>query len=538
VDRSPDRNKLAFIGGFVKPREDHPQGSEQSAYLVCQQIAATGGYAELHVYQESARDLTKGVLTLPSAPPAKLFDKSTLVTSGETYSAIYAANGEHITSCPFVLRPQSDWAPLICSVGTSHSSAQWTNLLVALASGALRRSDGFIFKSRAARRIFSAVWAGLVERLALSPGPPELTEVIPNGVDVLANRRDEQFRHWTRRRLQLRDSDVVFLSFSRINDGTKGDQLALVVRFRQVLQRLPNAVLIIAGAVMDRPRVAELRSFARTAGVADRVIVVENPSEEFSNPRRCLMSAADAFLHLSTGLQEASPNVIAEAMAHGLPVIATDWAGAAEMISEGETGYLIETQALPVSESSRASLFGQSHNAHATSAARVVVCAFSDFVERAVALGDADLRGRLGARARAVSEERSLQQMTARYVAFFDQVSQEAERSWTGPAPFRPLVEIDGIVSRQASRRLHAESRMRLGDPAGFVALSAGTTGEDPSVIAAVIACLRQEPRTVGEVAVEVSAALGRRGEPEIDAVRAVGPLLARMLNYGAVELA
>ena len=97
-------------------------------------------------------------MILPKAPPARLLDKTAMPSIADRYQAIYIANGEQIGPSPYVLRPHADWAPVICSVGTTHAGAQWQSLLVALASGAVRATDGFIFKSRAAQ---SAVPAGL-----------------------------------------------------------------------------------------------------------------------------------------------------------------------------------------------------------------------------------------------------------------------------------------------------------------------------------------------------------------------------------------
>ena len=54
---------------------------------------------------------------------------------------------------------------------------------------------------------------------------------------------------------------------------------------------------------------------------------------------------ADVFLFTGqvarSGDRDGLPNVIPEAMAHGLPVLATPYAGVPEVISEGETGFLL-----------------------------------------------------------------------------------------------------------------------------------------------------------------------------------------------------
>jgi hypothetical protein len=187
-------------------------------------------------------------------------DKIQLAVSPHDYAAIYAANGEQITASPWVLRPQRSRAPVVCSVGTTHITGQWLYLLVALASGASRASDGFIFKSQAARSLFDSVWQAWRTRLAPGAEFPGQHTVIGNGVDVQQNRLSPALREDTRRQLRIGPDDVVFLAFSRLSPGTKGDPLAQLVRWRQVLDRAPRALLILSGMVVDRAFVAELRA--------------------------------------------------------------------------------------------------------------------------------------------------------------------------------------------------------------------------------------------------------------------------------------
>ena len=55
------------------------------------------------------------------------------------------------------------------------------------------------------------------------PPFPETSIVIPNGVDIELNRRSASLREETRRRLRVAPEDVLFLCFSRISPGSKGD---------------------------------------------------------------------------------------------------------------------------------------------------------------------------------------------------------------------------------------------------------------------------------------------------------------------------
>jgi glycosyltransferase involved in cell wall biosynthesis len=92
--------------------------------------------------------------------------------------------------------------------------------------------------------------------------------------------------------------------------------------------------LTVAG---EGPIDAELKGLAATLGISDRVKFVGYKSpEELS---QCYVDA-DAFV-LPTR-SDAFANVILEAMAAALPVIATNVGGVAEAVVDGETGLLVE----------------------------------------------------------------------------------------------------------------------------------------------------------------------------------------------------
>jgi UDP-glucose:(heptosyl)LPS alpha-1,3-glucosyltransferase len=80
-------------------------------------------------------------------------------------------------------------------------------------------------------------------------------------------------------------------------------------------------------------RAARYRAFARRLGIAERVRFVGGVSDV-----RPYLAAADAFV-LPT-LYDPFPNAALEAMASGLPVVTSPKCGAAEIIAEGENGFV------------------------------------------------------------------------------------------------------------------------------------------------------------------------------------------------------
>lgn len=106
----------------------------------------------------------------------------------------------------------------------------------------------------------------------------------------------------------------------------KGFDLAI-----RALARLPDAVLWIAG---DGPEGERLRALAREEGVAPRVRFLG-----WRTDVTALLRAADVFVCSSR--HEPLGNMVIEAWAHGVPVVAFDAQGPAELIADGETGLLV-----------------------------------------------------------------------------------------------------------------------------------------------------------------------------------------------------
>jgi len=94
---------------------------------------------------------------------------------------------------------------------------------------------------------------------------------------------------------------------------------------------LPEVHVAIAGRGEEASR---LRALARELGTAGRTHLL-GVREDIEN----LLRAADLFAHPSRS--EGLPLAILEAMAAGLPVVATRVGGVAEAVLDDETGYLV-----------------------------------------------------------------------------------------------------------------------------------------------------------------------------------------------------
>ncbi len=101
----------------------------------------------------------------------------------------------------------------------------------------------------------------------------------------------------------------------------------------RLLPDMPDTRLVIAG---DGQCHAELVALGAQTGVGERLIFLGDvPNRQVAG----YMQQADAFVLNST--YEGLPHVVLEAMAAGIPVIATDAGGTGEVVEHGATGLLI-----------------------------------------------------------------------------------------------------------------------------------------------------------------------------------------------------
>jgi glycosyltransferase involved in cell wall biosynthesis len=108
-------------------------------------------------------------------------------------------------------------------------------------------------------------------------------------------------------------------------------------RLIQVLNGCDEIGLVIVG---DGPERERLERLALENHVADRIFFAGQRSKEETFG---LMAACDVFVLNST--YEGFPHVVLEAMCAGLPVVATEVGGTAELVRDGENGLLISPNA-------------------------------------------------------------------------------------------------------------------------------------------------------------------------------------------------
>lgn len=157
------------------------------------------------------------------------------------------------------------------------------------------------------------------EITARFPFPADRIHLVRNGVNVARFQQGD--RAATRARLGFTDEDFVLLF---VGSGWERKGLAFLLRLmRQWEQAEPRVKLLVAGK-------------GRLSGRVPSNVVLAGPMREVEHA----FAAADLMTFLP--IYEPCANVIAEALAAGLPVITSRSNGACELVDEGVNGHVLE----------------------------------------------------------------------------------------------------------------------------------------------------------------------------------------------------
>ena len=160
--------------------------------------------------------------------------------------------------------------------------------------------------------------------------PQEKIVRVANGVDWNRVQAPANARQIIRAELNLPDEPLI-CAVGRLT-GFKGFETLFAALAQPGLP--PNTTLLICGTGPDQN---VLENIAVGLGVAHQVRFLGHRRDVFS-----VMAACDAVVHPS--LSEAQSQVVIEAMALGVPLVATDVGAASEAVKPNETGWLIGVQ--------------------------------------------------------------------------------------------------------------------------------------------------------------------------------------------------
>jgi glycosyltransferase involved in cell wall biosynthesis len=213
--------------------------------------------------------------------------------------------------------------PKLTVIGHYHNVNTWE-------SPRQLRMDRFMAQRRNMNvAVSEAVRQNVVDTLAI---PEELTTTLYNCVDLDEFRRlPAHHRINARAELGVATSEKVIIMVARMV-SQKNHQLVMETA-PEILRACPRARFLFVGGGPDEEA---LKAQAAASGIAERCIFLGRRDDV---PR--LLGASDVAILPS--FKEGFSNAVLEAMACGLPVVASDVGGNGEIIENGINGYLLET---------------------------------------------------------------------------------------------------------------------------------------------------------------------------------------------------
>jgi glycosyltransferase involved in cell wall biosynthesis len=202
--------------------------------------------------------------------------------------------------------------------------------------------DSMVVTSRAGRKALTDCFENIQDYVfrrsgAMLPRQFQFAE-IPLGVDdTFLQARN---REWCRQSLALPADACILLYVGRLSETYKMDLEPLLRVFARLRENSPSLHLVIAGKEGQEQYSKKLESLIAAWRIEQHVTIFRD-FPFFIKP--LLYSAADVFVSPSDNIQETFGVALLEAMACGLPVVASDWSGYRDLVVDGQTGFLIPT---------------------------------------------------------------------------------------------------------------------------------------------------------------------------------------------------
>lgn len=294
--------------------------------------------------------------------------------------------------------------------------------------------DGIVCTSDAARRAVEKGLSRALKQLA-DKSSMDLTakarlECIPLGIDDAFF--EESDKASARAYFKIPDNMIVALSVGRLSLRQKADWspvLELLTRMYSS-KNIENLIVMIAGGA-EESDISLLESLIARFGLERRVLLFPNFTSEAKTK---LYQAADFYISIVDNFQETFGLNIVEAMASGLPVVASDFSGYRELVTDNENGFLIPTswsRALPKFLMENLGILDPSVTKLYLSQ---MVAVDLDALQQAIMTlhSDADLRTRMGLVARRSAQTYHWENVIHSYESFWADLSKEAGKA--GPS--------------------------------------------------------------------------------------------------------
>ena len=451
-------------------------------------------------------------------------------------------------------------------IGLTHtlSSLGALEALRRIPAAPLQPWDALICTSRCARAAVQAVLQQEAETLARRFGgqaqawaAPQLP-VIPLGCDVARLSGLAKGRDPARAALRIPEEQVVLLFVGRLELHAKAHPGVLLQALARVAERLaqarpacPRPCLLVLGTARSQVTAQAWQQAVSHFSRWFELRLLDGHDPLLSDQA---WAAGDVFVSLADSLQETFGLTPVEAMARGLPVIASDWNGYRDTVQHGRTGFLIPTSSYQPGWADPALLqLAREEKALDRVSARISGQIQVDAFQAGAALAQLAASPATAVAMGELGRQRVLQHyhwpvVLQQYAALLDQLGERRARALADPAlaplarlrPTPPLAEVFAVWP---SRQLTATTRLQL-------APAASTAGLEQLLNLAMVQLYRSElpPELLIRV---VFSQLQRQGPASLAELQALAspswpaaeaPRLAEalgfLLKHGQLEVA
>ena len=231
--------------------------------------------------------------------------------------------------------------------GVTHtiSSREVLEGVASMLTAPVREWDALICTSKPVHQALSTVLdlvqADLRARLGATQFTRPLMPVIPLGIHTDRFVRKDKDRATWRRKLGLGKNTTAILFFGRLSVHAKASPFQLAQAAQLAAERSGKRFAIIWCGWFSND--FQRRVFMETAKQMAPSVDFHHVDGRDAGTRFSIWAAADVFCSLTDNIQESFGLTVVEAMAAGLPVIASDWDGYRETVVSGSNGILIDS---------------------------------------------------------------------------------------------------------------------------------------------------------------------------------------------------
>ena len=396
-------------------------------------------------FREGLEELVRGTRFEGRIKTISMDQMSELVGSGPVFFP-----GPNIGQHAWQRRFHGDKAWSLCGITHTLASTGAMDAIAELLTAPVFSWDALICTSIAARSLVKNIMERQAQylnerfdaRIFHRPSLP----VIPLGIQSAEFTIRETLYPVSRSKLDIQEDELVVLFVGRLSLHAKAHPMSTYQALESVASETGKKIVFIEAGIHANEYIRD--AFSEAANQCAPLVRFIRINGKDNDAMRIAWSAADIFCTLSDNIQETFGITPLEAMASGLPVIASDWDGYRDTVQHGVTGFLIPTIQPPpelnIDLAFRHALEIDSYDMYCGHTSMQVAVDISEAISAIKTLLDPYVRRSMGeAGKRRVQAMYDWKQIIPKYEDLWDQLREEARSAPELSNPNRMRSEVN-----------------------------------------------------------------------------------------------